>query len=354
MSNELANQSFYDQVKAILIKARETVYRKINFTMAEAYWNVGRMIVEEEQQGKARAEYGKNLIKYLSDRLTQDFGKGFSETNLKYMRLVYRAFPIRQTLSDELSWSQYILLSKIEKEEVRQFYLKECIASNWGVSELDRQINSLLYERLVLSKDKEEVMEIAQRGHEIKQPSDLVKDPYVLEFTGLKQDSKYFEKDLENALINHLQEFLLELGRGFSFVARQKRITLEGDHFYIDLVFYNRLTRCFVLIDLKIGKLTHQDIGQMQMYVNYYQRTQMIEGENEPIGILLCSEKNATVVKFTLPEEQKQIFASKYQLYLPTEEELKREIIRERNMLEIQEKIAKGEGDTLDKAFPEK
>ncbi len=232
MSNELVNQGFYDQIKTILLKARETVYRKINFTMAEAYWNVGRMIVEEEQKGKARAEYGKSLIKYLSDRLTQDFGQGFSETNIRYMRLVYRAFPIHQKLSDELSWSQYILLSKIEKEDVRQFYFNECIASNWGVTELDRQINSLLYERLVLSKNKEEVMEMAQKGHEIKEPSDLVKDPYILEFTGLKQDSKYFEKDLENALIDHLQEFLLELGRGFSFVARQKRITLEGDHFY--------------------------------------------------------------------------------------------------------------------------
>ncbi|MFC2146771.1 YhcG family protein, partial [Acidobacteriota bacterium] len=254
-----------------------------------------------------------------------------------------KAFPNRQTLSDQLSWSHYILLAKIEKEEARNFYLTECMASKWSVRELERQISSLLYERLALSKDNEKVLELSRKGHHIKTPSDLVKDPYVLEFLGLKQVNSYYEKDLEQALIDHLQEFLLELGKGFAFVARQKRITIDGDHFYIDLVFYNRLAKCFVLIDLKVGKLTHQDLGQMQMYVNFYKRTQMIEGENDPIGILLCSDKNEAVVKFTLPEDQKQIFASKYKLYFPSEEELKKELLREREILETAKMIKRGE-----------
>ena len=250
------------------------------------------------------------------------------------MRMFYRAFSIRQTLSDQLSWSHYILLSKIEKEDIRVFYFNECIAANWSVRELERQISSLLYERLTLSRDKKKVLEISGKGHHITIPSDLVKDPYVLEFLGLKETESLYEKELEQALIDHLQEFLLELGKGFAFVARQKRITIDGDHFFIDLVFYNRLAKCFVLIDLKIGKLTHQDLGQMQMYVNFYKRTQMVEGENEPIGILLCSEKKEAVVKFTLPDNQKQIFASKYKLYLPTAKELKKELLREREIIE--------------------
>ena len=221
----------------------------------------------------------------------------------------------------------------------RSFYFKEAIESKWSVRELERQIASLLFERLTLSKDKEVLLEVAKNGHEINVPSDLVKDPYVLEFLHLKQNPALYEKDIENALIEHLQEFLLELGKGFCFVARQQRITIDGDHFYIDLVFYNRITKCFVLIDLKTGKLTHQDVGQMQMYTNYYKRTQMMEGEDEPIGILLCSDKNDAVVKFTLPENNKQIYASKYKLYLPTEEELKSELMRERDMIEVEKKI---------------
>ncbi len=255
------------------------------------------------------------------------------------MRLFYNAFQKRQTLSDELSWSHYLLLTKITELDKRSFYFREAIESKWSVRELERQISSLLFERLELSKDKEGVLTIAKKGHEITVPKDLVKDPYVLEFLNLKQNAALYEKDLESALIEHLEEFLLELGKGFCFVSRQQRITLDGDHFYIDLVFYNRIAKCFVLIDLKVGKLSYQDIGQMQMYTNYYKRTQMMEGENEPIGILLCSDKNDAVVKFTLPEENNQIFASKYKLYLPTEEELKSEIMRERDMIEVEKKI---------------
>ena len=309
-------------------------YKNINYEMVTSSWDIGKQIIEEELKGKNRADYGKQLIKLLSQRLTKKFGKGYSETNLRNMKIFYTMFQNYQTLSDELSWSHYIELSKIKDETMRKFYYNECINSKWSVRELDRQKSSLLFERLTLSKEKDEVLAIANKGHEITKPDDLVKDPTVLEFLGLKENKRYLEKDLENALIEHLQEFLLELGKGFSFVARQQRINLGGENFYIDLVFYNRLAKCFVLIDLKTGKLTHQDVGQMQMYVNYYKRTQMVEGENEPIGILLCSEKNDVVVEFTLPEGNKNIFTSKYQLYLPTVEELKQTIEEEKRQIE--------------------
>jgi len=342
MDNNLlqkSENSLYIEIKEILNSARGKASRAVNYAIVEAYWNIGKMIYEEEQNGAERANYGDYLIKTLSKELKKDFGKGLSVTNLKYMRQFYKAFQKSQTLSDQLSWSHYLLLSKIKENDKKEFYFNEAINSKWSVRELERQISSLLFERLTLSKDKNSVMEIAQKGHEINHPKDLVKDPYVLEFLGLKQNPALYERDLENALINHLQDFLLELGKGFCFVSRQQRITLDGDHFYIDLVFYNRIAKCFVLVDLKIGKITHQDIGQMQMYTNYYTRTQMLEGENEPIGILLCSEKNDAVVKYTIPEGNEQIFASKYQLYLPSVEELKEEIIRERDMVEIEKHI---------------
>ena len=336
------------------------------------------MIFEEEQKGKIRADYGSYLIAELSKRLTKDFGKGFDERNLWYMVQFYNVFPIlnalrsesdkkpigdalhhksvnqkniihpivrgeflelKDVLRTELSWTHYRLLLKLGKEEARQFYMNEAANNNWSTRELERQISSLLFERLSLSKDKKSVNRMAKKGQIIKTPEDLVKDPYVLEFLGLEKMEKYYESDLEKALIAHLQKFLLELGKGFSFVARQQRITLDGDHFYIDLVFYNRLTRSFMLIDLKVGKLTHGDIGQMQMYVNYYNRTQKTKGENNTIGLLLCAEKNDTVVKYTLPENQKQIFISKYLPYLPTEEELKNEIKKEKQNLQIQLKL---------------
>lgn len=307
----------------------------------QAYWHIEKVIVKGEQQGKQRAEYGTALIEELSKRLTIEYGQGFNKTNLWYMRQFYLSFQNLHALRGELTWTHYRLLLKIEKPETREFYINEAINSNWSTRELERQINSLLFERLALSRNKKGVLELAKKGHEINRTSDLVKDPYVLEFLGLEKREQYPGKDLEQALINHLQTFLLELGKGFSFVARQQRITLDGDHFYIDLVFYNRLTRSFVLIDLKVGKLTHQDIGQMQMYVNYYRSVQMLEGENEPIGILLCARKNDAIVKFTLPEGQKQIFVSKYVPYLPTEDELKAELLREKELVEMEFKLKK-------------
>lgn len=329
----------FETIKQILDDARANAYRAVNFSMVQAYWNIGRVIVEEEHKGKARAEYGKRLIIELSKKLTKVFGKGFDKRNLWYMKNFYLTFQKVNALRSELSWTHYRLLLKVEKEDARNFYMLESVENSWSTRELERQINSLLFERLSLSREKNEVLNIAKRGQEITKPYDLVKDPYVMEFLGLQEDKRLLEKELEQALIDHLQEFLLELGKGFSFVARQKRITLDDDHFYIDLVFYNRLARCFVLIDLKVGKMTHQDIGQMQMYVNYYKRSQMQEGENEPIGIILCAEKNNAVVKFTLPEDQEKRFVSKYKLYLPTEDELKREILREKGAFEMEHHI---------------
>ena len=351
----------YKSIKTILDKARSKAFTAVNTTMVQAYWHIGKVIVEGEQHGKIRAGYGEYLIKELSERLTNEFGIGFTISNLKYFRQFYLSFTISHAvrgqsritkkghalrdelpvIRPELSWTHYRLLLKVERPDAQKFYLEECINSTWSTRELERQINSLLFERLALSRDKQGVLDLAKKGHHIAVPSDIVKDPYVLEFLGLGKHEKYLEKDIEQALIDKLQQFLLELGKGFSFVARQQRITLDGDHFYIDLVFYNRLTRCFVLIDLKVGKLTHQDIGQMQMYVNYYKRTQMVEGENEPIGILLCAEKNKAVVKFTLPEGQEQIYISKYIPYLPSEEELMAEILREKELIEMEIKLSK-------------
>lgn len=328
------NQKLYSNVQAIIEKSKNTVSRAVNFTMVKAYWEIGRLIFEEEQNGKNRADYGTHLISSLSKKLSGEYGKGFSTTNLKQMRQFFVQFPKSQTLSDQLSWSHYLILLKIEEKKSRQFYQKECINSQWSVRELERQVSSLLFERLAMSKNKKGLLALSKKGHELQTPSDLVKNPYVLEFLGLKQEAKMFEKKLESALIEHLQEFLLELGKGFSFVGRQQRLKIGDEHFYVDLVFYNRITRSFVLIDLKIGKLTHQDIGQMQMYVNYYKRTQKIEGENDPIGILLCSDKDDTVVEFTLPDGKQEIFASKYKLTLPTKKELKAEIQKERKLLE--------------------
>lgn len=336
-----AIEQTYKSIKTILEKARSKAFKTVNSLMVQAYWNIGRLIAEEEQKGKQRADYGTYLIKNLSVRLTEKFGKGFDEREVRRMRQFYQTFLIRDALRPELSWTHYRLLLKVENSDAREFYKVECANSHWSTRELERQISSLLFERLALSRDKKGVLELAKKGHNIASPSDIVKDPYVLEFLGLEKHEKHLEKDIEQALIDKLQQFLLELGKGFSFVARQQRITLDGDHFYIDLVFYNRLTRSFVLIDLKVGKLTHQDIGQMQMYVNYYKRTQMLEGENEPIGILLCARKNDAVVKFTLPEGQKQIFVSKYVPYLPTEDELKAELLREKELVEMELSLKK-------------
>ena len=285
-------------------------------------------------QSNEKAEYGTGLLKELSKQMTQDFGKGFTVANLKNMRQFYLTFPNGYALRSELSWTHYRLLMRVENENAREFYMQEAVKSQWSTRQLERQINSFFYERLLSSKNKEQVAEEIQTLEPAKKPEDVIRDPYVLEFLGLKSNDDFYESDLEQALITHLQKFLLELGRGFSFVARQKRITFDGRHFRIDLVFYNYILKCFVLIDLKVGDLTHQDLGQMQMYVHYYERELMNEGDNPPIGIVLCADKSESVVKYTLPENETQIFASKYKLYLPSEEELLRELKQEYQALE--------------------
>jgi predicted nuclease of restriction endonuclease-like (RecB) superfamily len=321
-----STQILYDQIRQVLLDAQRSVSHAVNTAMVHAYYEVGRLIVEDEQHGEARAEYGEETLMALSRKLLTEFGKGFSVRNLRNMRTFYIAFKNRQTLSAKLSWSHYTLLMRLDNEQARNFYLKEVESENWSVRELDRQINSLLFERLALSRNKEKVKALSEKGQIFESPRDLVKDPYVLEFLGLHEQVEYTEKELETALIDNLQSFLLELGKGFTFVARQKRITLDADHFYVDLVFYNRLIHSFVLIDLKIGKLTHQDLGQMQMYVNYFDREVRAKDEERTIGIILCHDKKETIARYTLPENNTQIFASKYKLYLPTEDELVREV----------------------------
>ena len=312
----------YKTIRKSLLAAQSKVYTAVNTAMVQAYWEIGQEIYKACGEND-RAGYGKRLLEYLSEQLTKEFGKGFTVANLKNMRQFYRTFQIRQTLSSELSWSHYTLLMRIEDEKSRLFYVDECKKSNWSVRELKRQIGTFYYERLLASQDKEAVVKENESPEKI-QPKNIVRDPYVLEFLGLEGNTSFYEKDLEQAIINHLQKFLLELGRGFSFVARQQKITFEGRHFFIDLVFYNYILKCFIIIDLKLGDLTHQDLGQMQMYVNYYTREMMNEGDNPPIGIVLCADKSEQVVKYTLPEDNSQIFASKYKLYMPTEDELKK------------------------------
>lgn len=327
------DRQFYEQIKHILETARQKAYTAANSAMVEAYWNIGRHIVER-QGGESRAEYGSGLIKELSAQMTKDFGKGFTIANLKNMRQFYLTFPNGYALRSELSWSHYRLLMRVENERARSFYLDECVKSRWSTRQLERQINTLFYERLLSSKDKAGVASEIKKLEPGRTPEDVIRDPYVLEFLGISPNADFYESDLESALITHLQKFLLELGRGFSSVARQKRFTVDGRHFRIDLVFYNYILKCFVLIDLKVGDLTHQDLGQMQMYVHYYERELMNEGDNPPIGIILCASKSESLVKYTLPENEKQIFASRYKLYLPSEEELLRELNREYSALE--------------------
>ena len=327
------DRAFYSEIKKILTNARDKVYQTANFTMVGAYWQIGKSIVKE-QNGEERAEYGTGLLKELSKQMTQDFGRGFTVANLKNMRQFYLTFPNGYALRSELSWTHYRLLMRVENDNARQFYMDEAVKSQWSTRQLERQINTFFYERLLSSKNKENVAQEIQTLEPEKTPEDIIRDPYVLEFLGLSPNDDFYESDLEQALITHLQKFLLELGRGFSFVARQKRITFDGRHFRIDLVFYNYILKCFVLIDLKVGDLTHQDLGQMQMYVHYYERELMNEGDNPPIGIVLCADKSESVVKYTLPENETQIFASKYKLYLPSEEELLRELNQEYQALE--------------------
>ena len=319
-------KDIYEEIRGLLKSARENIVSTINSTMAKTYFLIGKRIVEEEQNGEKRAEYGKKLIKELSKKLTKEFGKGFSERNLEQMRKFYLAYSIPQTLSAEfrLSWSHYLILMRMENLDERNFYEIEAVENNWSLRELRRQIDSALYERLVLSRDKEKVKSLALKGQIIEKPEDVVKDPYILEFLGLEEQNSYSENRLETEIINNLEKFLLELGKGFTFVGRQVRFTFDEKHFRVDLVFYNRLLKCFVLIDLKIGEVTHQDLGQMQMYVNYYDRYVKLDDENKTIGIIICRDKNDTLVKMTLPEDNQQIFVSRYMTVLPSKEEFKK------------------------------
>lgn len=317
-------EHLFAQIKQMLDNARRNIAHTVNAATIEAYWQVGKYIVEYEQAGNVKAEYGKGVIDRLSKRLTVEYGGGFSTTNIRYMRQFYLYFPIRHTVCDKLSWSHYRHLIRVENETARNYYINECVAENWSTRQLERQINTMFYERMLASRDKEAVKkEIQTSAPKALTPREIIHDPFILEFLGIKQGEHFLEGDLEQMLISKLQHFLLELGRGYSFVARQKRITLDDKHFYIDLVFYNIPARCYVLIDLKIDELTHQDLGQMQMYVNYYTRELMNPGDNPPVGIVLCAEKNDAVVKYTLPKDEKQVFAAQYMTYLPTQEELK-------------------------------
>ncbi|MDY6248102.1 MAG: PDDEXK nuclease domain-containing protein [Prevotella sp.] len=325
MADIVKNTNFISDIKALINEARMHIVRSVNTAMVVTYWEIGRRIVEEEQNGSNRAEYGKYLIENLAKELTADFGKGFGATNLKYFRQFYLTFPIRHTLCGELSWSHYRLLMRVENEEARNFYLKEAVECAWSVRQLERQINSFYFQRLLASQNKDIVKQETEKNNTPVSPSEILKDPYILEFLDLKENKDYLEADLEAALIGRLQDFLLELGKGFSFVARQQRITTEaGKHYYVDLVFYNYLLKCFVLIDLKIGTLTPQDVGQMDLYVRLYEDQKRTQTDNPTIGIILCSQNDETVVKYSMLAESRQLFSSQYKLYMPTEEELKR------------------------------
>jgi predicted nuclease of restriction endonuclease-like (RecB) superfamily len=315
------------QIKNLIASSRQQVVRAVNSTMVLTYFQVGKIIVEDEQKGNSKAKYGERTLKELSTKLTTEFGKGFSVQNLENMRNFYRAFGISQTVSRKftLSWSHYVFLSKIDEDE-RQFYTIEAVENNWSVRDLERQYNSSLFERLKLSKNKKKIRELSQKGQVVSDPIDVIKDPYILEFLNLAESPEYSESELEQEIINKIEKFLLEIGKGFTFVGRQQRFTFDQRHFYVDLVFYNRLLKCFVLLDLKIGELTHQDLGQMQMYVNYYDRFVKTDEESKTIGIVLCKDKNDSLVEITLPKENKQIFASKYRLYLPSKKELKKQM----------------------------
>jgi predicted nuclease of restriction endonuclease-like (RecB) superfamily len=336
--NNTGDQSVIADIKAIIVQSKGKALRAVDHQRTLMYWDIGKRIFEEEQEGKDRADYGRYLTEYIAKELEPEYGSGFSKRQIELIRQFYRTFPNANTVYSQISWSQYKLLVRIDSQERREFYIAETIKNLWTVRQLERQIYSSLYERLLLSNNKEKVLAVAKNEKVPSDAKEIIKDPMFLEFQGLKREASYYERDLESAIITHPQEFLLELGNGFSFVARQKRIHLEGDEFFVDLVFYNRLLQCFVIVEIKTNKLTHQDIGQLQMYVNYYDRKEKLSHENPTIGILLCAHKNDSVVRFTLPEDQKQIIASQYKLYLPTERQLLEEVNKEMESFERKDK----------------
>lgn len=366
-----------DRLISIVETARRQAARSVNSAMVQAYWHIGREIVETEQGGEERASYGDAVVKRVAKRLTGRFGRGFSYPTVKRMKQFYTTYPSGSTvvqdgkgsallslsgepsigsaalsLSDtaknpgfptDLSWTHYLTLMRVESADARAFYELEAVEGAWSTRELDRQIGSMLYERLARSRDQAAVRALSTEGQILTRPADAIKDPMVLEFLGLDERTHWHERDLEQAIIDRLETFLLELGKGFCFVARQKRLSVDGDHFYVDLVFYNRLLKCFVLIDLKLGKLTHQDLGQMQMYVNYFDRFERDKADAPTAGIVLCSDKNDAMVKITLPESDPSVHASRYQFYLPTESELQTELAKEREAAEAQLQLDRAE-----------
>jgi predicted nuclease of restriction endonuclease-like (RecB) superfamily len=329
MSKEIISGSFVQDIKSIIGQARTQAVRSVEFHRVQMYWKVGERIFNEEQQGKERADYGTYLIRNLAKEIEPEFGSGFSVRILEQCRKFYRTFPIANALRSQLNWLQYRLLFSIDDEHRREFYELESVKNSWTGRELERQINSGLFERLLLSNDKESVMAMARNERLPELPHEIVKDPMILEFLGLERKPQYYEKDLESALIEHLQQFMLELGNGYCFVTRQKRFLIEDDEYFADLIFYNRLLRCFVIIDIKTKKIKHKDLGQLQMYVNYYDRHEKLPEENPTIGILLCANKNNEMVKLSLPQDNRSIMASQYQLYLPSETQLILEIKKE-------------------------
>ncbi len=324
-ADNLNEEQFYQTLRSYVIDAQKKIYVAVNSAMVTAYWKIGHDI-HEACGDNDRAPYGKQLIKKTSEKLTAEFGKGFDETNIRKMRQFYRTFPVFEDLKPEISWSHYRLIMRVPDAGARSFYLEETVKSSWSVRQLQRQINTMFYQRLLSSRDKESVSAEIETTVPKPEYTKLVHDPYVLEFLELEENEHYYEDDLEEALLNHLEKFLMELGRGYTLVGRQVHIPIGKKHFHCDLIFYNILMRCYVLIDLKVDELSHDDIGQMQMYVNYYTREKMNHGDNKPIGILLCPEKDDMLVEYTLPEDNDQIFAAKYLPYLPTKEELRKEL----------------------------
>lgn len=316
--NEINN--LYNDIRNLVEQSRNKIYKTVNTQMINLYWNIGKMIIDK-QSGNGKAKYKDYVLENLSIKLSNEFGRGFSKRNLERMRKFYLYYPIVTNMLSQLTWSHYLELLKISEKEKRDFYMHECVNSNWGVRELQRQRTTLLYERIANLKDKSKLLELSTKGHRVCNGKDIIKDPFVLEFLDIKENTNYLETDLEKNILEHLKEFLLELGKGFTFVGNQVRITIDVDNYYPDLVFYNRILKCFVIVDLKIGKVTHKDIGQMQMYVNYYDRNIRSESENKTIGILLSTDKNETVVKYTLPEDNKTIFSSEFRLTIPNERE---------------------------------